>query len=242
VSATTDPRLLVLEYHRVAADGPERLRPWRIDPARFAAHMHHVASTGMRVLTPSAWFREPPDGASVAITFDDAYEDFASDAWPVLSELGLAAEVYVPTACVGGRSEWDGVHDAAPLMSWSRIRALRGEGVSFNSHGHTHVRLARLSEADLARELHVSRQLLQDELGSAVDTITYPYGVHDARVHAASRACGYEFGFTVEPGWCTRQSERIALPRFEVLADCDPARFAAMLAGFRAGEPEDQSR
>jgi peptidoglycan/xylan/chitin deacetylase (PgdA/CDA1 family) len=224
--------LLILEYHRVAVDGPERLRPWRIDPALFAAHMRYVASSGMHVVTPSQWFKVSPEGASIAITFDDAYDDFDGAAWPVLDRLGLSVEVYVPTAFVGGRSVWDGVQDAAPLMSWNRIRALRDAGVSFNSHAHAHTRLGQLPQHELVDELRVSREMLQQELATAVDTIAYPYGLHDERVLEAARACGYEFGLTVEMGYCSRDSERLRLPRFEVQSSCSLSRFEKALSDF----------
>jgi peptidoglycan/xylan/chitin deacetylase (PgdA/CDA1 family) len=232
MSETTEPRLLILEYHRVSAEGSERLRPWRIEPALFAAQMRHVATSGMRVLTPSQWFEDLPGGASVAITFDDAYEDFASHAWPVLGELGLTPEVYVPTRWAGGRSEWDGMHDAAPLMSWSRMREMHRLGVSFQSHGHTHVRLAQLEPGRLADELELPIKILQAELGTRVDTVAYPYGVHDARVHAAAKSCGYRLGLTVEMGYCSRGVDSFQMPRFEVLADCDLRRFEQALAAF----------
>src|SRR5688572_10099975 len=47
--------LLILEYHRVAHDGPEALRPWRITPEAFARHLQSIRDTGLRVMTFDSW-------------------------------------------------------------------------------------------------------------------------------------------------------------------------------------------
>lgn len=112
----------VLTYHRV--EDPERL-PWddpaliSATPPEFALQMEYLAARrrvlSLRELLAIRRGRmEPPPGA-VAVTFDDAYEDFAEHAWPVLSRLGLPVTLFVPTAYPDSAEPtfwWDRLHGA----------------------------------------------------------------------------------------------------------------------------------
>lgn len=98
-------RLRVLVYHRVGEPEAEPdLDPglisatpdeFRIQMELVSKHYHPVslhtvlaAHRGETCLPPRA----------VLITFDDAYLDFASQAWPILQDFGLPAVMFVPTA------------------------------------------------------------------------------------------------------------------------------------------------
>jgi peptidoglycan/xylan/chitin deacetylase (PgdA/CDA1 family) len=115
-------RVHVLMYHRVArtADDPS-LCPELISatPEDFAAQMkwlrehHAVVSLDELVDAVRGVRRLPP--RAVMITFDDAYADFAENAWPVLESLGLPAALFVPTAFPSDRSAefwWDRLYRA----------------------------------------------------------------------------------------------------------------------------------
>ena len=217
--------LVILEYHRIADCGPEKLRPWRTDIADFAAQMEWIAASNFKLTTPSRWYRTPGPGLSLAVTFDDAYEDFLTAAWPVLERLNVKAEVYVPTGHVGSASSWDAAHSTAPLMSWAQIRALQAGGVDFNSHCKTHRPLVRLNALEIGAELAESKDTLEQELGASIDTVAYPYGSYNETVQELAIASGYQFGVTVEAGTCLRASNRLSLPRLEVHGGTTLAQF-----------------
>lgn len=82
--------LRVLTYHRVL-DGHAFE-----DHARFLAQHYHVLSADE--LLVSLRERTPVPQRSVVITFDDAYTDFETKAWPALREHGLPVLLFVPTA------------------------------------------------------------------------------------------------------------------------------------------------
>ncbi len=114
--------LTVLTYHRV--DEPDR-HPERAPgllsatPEGFDAQLAVVAGSCTVVsLDEVLAVREgaadlPP--RAVLLTFDDAYDDFAEVAWPLLRHHGLPATLFVPTAYpdVPGRAFWwDRLHEA----------------------------------------------------------------------------------------------------------------------------------
>ena len=97
--------LRVLTYHRVAhlRDSPV-LHPQIISatPEGFFRQMRFLARNYHVVALPQVFEaiekKTPLPLRAVLITFDDAYYDFATVAWPVLKSLKLTATLFVPTA------------------------------------------------------------------------------------------------------------------------------------------------
>jgi peptidoglycan/xylan/chitin deacetylase (PgdA/CDA1 family) len=117
--------LPVLTYHRVDhPDATPHLYPRLVSatPSGFARQVEEVARRWTPVSADDvlAWRRggSLPHRA-VLFTFDDAYEDFATHAWPVLRRHGVPALLFVPTGFPdSGRSFWwDDVHDALRTMT-----------------------------------------------------------------------------------------------------------------------------
>ena len=107
-------------YHRVAEDGPAELAPYRVAPALFERQLAYLRRHGYRTITVEEWLQVLAeqdgriDDRVVALTFDDAYRDFVTDAWPLLREYGFSATVYVATDHVGGHAEWDRARRGRP--------------------------------------------------------------------------------------------------------------------------------
>jgi peptidoglycan/xylan/chitin deacetylase (PgdA/CDA1 family) len=82
--------LRILTYHRVP------------DGEVFGEHMRYLRShynvVGTHDLLEVYGRQRTLPPRSVMVTFDDAYRDFADQAWPVLKGLGLPVTVFVPTA------------------------------------------------------------------------------------------------------------------------------------------------
>jgi peptidoglycan/xylan/chitin deacetylase (PgdA/CDA1 family) len=97
--------LRVLTYHRVAnlQDSP-MLHPQIISatPENFSRQMQFLAKNYQVVSLTQAFDsierKAPLPPRAVLITFDDAYYDFATIAWPILKSLKLTATLFVPTA------------------------------------------------------------------------------------------------------------------------------------------------
>jgi peptidoglycan/xylan/chitin deacetylase (PgdA/CDA1 family) len=114
--------LAVLTYHRVAAPGEEpELDPGLVSatPWEFELQMRHLASTGRVVsveelLAARRGQARLPPGA-IAVTFDDAYRDFAAHVWPTMRRHGLPVTLFVPTGYPDRPDRsfwWDRLHQA----------------------------------------------------------------------------------------------------------------------------------
>lgn len=191
----------VLLYHRVVPNPPEQ-DPFGnfVSVKDFEAHLAWLRRAGFVGVSLSTLDRifaegEPQRrrGRRVVITFDDGYEDNHRYAWPLLRRYGFGATVFVVTDAIGKASSFDaGAYPADPMLTAGQIREMSQDGVTFGSHTCTHPpTLAALSEAALRRELEVSRSVLEDVMGTAVELFAYPHSRHDERVEAAVRAAGY---------------------------------------------------
>lgn len=100
-----------------------------VSPAKFRAQMTAVKRSRRRVLTLAqaavAAQKGDPLSDAVAISFDDAYQSVADNAWPVLRDLGMSATVYCVSALMGGRAAW--LPDRFPLIFGQDDDAARAE-------------------------------------------------------------------------------------------------------------------
>ena len=229
----------VLMYHRIADEGPPRLARHRVSSEMFRAQITWLRRNGYHTLVSEelAWYlanNQPFVGRPVVITFDDGFEDFAVQAWPILRTHDFRAEVFVVTDLVGQTARWDRhLGEAAPLMDVQTIVRLAAEGVSFGSHLASHRGADGLSSLELAQELTRSRAVLQRWLDRSVDSFVAPFGLTDERLRLLAAECGFRIGFSTEPGAAHLTSDPLNLPRIEVRGDSTVEDFITQMEGCR---------
>lgn len=224
--------LPILTYHSISNEPG----PTSIAPEIFRAQMDAVSEAGVDVVSlgeAESWLAGKLDfhRRTIAITFDDAFRDFATAAFPVLEEYGFPVTVFVPTSAVGGVETWAGANDdVRPLMSWEEIGALADKGVSFGSHTRRHCDLTTLGEAELDGELAASRSELEDRLGRPAPHFAPPYGRSSPAVRKAI-ARHYSLSVGVKLNEARRSSPIHDLPRIEMFYFRDARRWRAFLDG-----------
>jgi peptidoglycan/xylan/chitin deacetylase (PgdA/CDA1 family) len=172
------------------------------------------------------------------LTFDDAYEDFRTTAFPILQTHGFAATMFVPTQFMGGVAEWDRKFgDPAALMSWAELDTLVDLGLDIGAHTISHPRLTQLeNEADIVREVIGSRSELEARYGRRVRTFAYPYGDFNETVAGVVETAGFRLAVTIDP----ESAGPFALGRLGVFGDETFEAFIEKLArgGTSAGDSE----
>lgn len=187
------PGIRILMYHSISNRGPgEFERRYALPETVFRAHLNMLDALHMPVL-PLEALLEDRRRRGVILTFDDAYEDFATTAWPLLRSRGFPAAVMVPTAHVSGQDGWNAqtAPRLRPLMSWETLRRLRTEGVAVESHSHTHPDLRAISLERAEDELRMSRERITAELGEAPRFVAYPFNRTSPDVARAVERAGY---------------------------------------------------
>jgi peptidoglycan/xylan/chitin deacetylase (PgdA/CDA1 family) len=154
------------------------------------------------------------------LTFDDAFENFHSSAWPILCDLGLPATLFVPVGFVEGETgaPMRGA-EALRALDWPRIREMLGSGsLSIGSHGWTHIDLRRASGPEARREIEGSKKHLEDRLGIAVTSFSYPRSLWSRRVEALVGE-HYEAAVVAGGGKLTPGGNRLRIPRVPIVRD-----------------------
>ncbi len=169
----------------------------RVTPTAFARQMDYLAANGFTTCLPSDASRFSGQGRkAVCITFDDSYECVFTHAFPVLAERGFCGAVFVVADYVGKTNGWD-VRLSRPIrhMSWAQLKQLAAAGWEIGSHSLSHTDLSSAGRLQLMAEVFDSKARLEDRLGRAVQTFSYPFGVFSAQVVEVVREAGYQAAY-----------------------------------------------
>jgi peptidoglycan/xylan/chitin deacetylase (PgdA/CDA1 family) len=119
----------------------------------------------------------------VILSFDDGWEDQFAFALPRLEEYHYVATFFVVTNFVGARG----------FVSWSKLRTTVAEGMKIGSHSRSHPYLDKIDNpGTLWDQIYTSKQILESQLGVAVDEFAYPYGSYNAATASTVKLAGYK--------------------------------------------------
>ena len=205
----------IFTYHSIDSSGSAI----SVAEPDFRRHIRWFASGGVRVVALEELVAADDTEDVVALTFDDAFQSFATIAAPLLQEHGLPAALFVSTKRVGSTNAWDVPSQTKnipilPLLDWDGIAGVAERGVSVGSHARTHRRLTSLDSSSLADELEGSFDDLRRELGAAPTALAYPYGDALAREREAAAAI-YKIALSTELRSIGENEELHMLPRID---------------------------
>jgi peptidoglycan/xylan/chitin deacetylase (PgdA/CDA1 family) len=193
-----DLTIPILMYHSIAEDVDDTVLPYYrtvTRPQTFAAHMAVLHDKRFEVLTlseaihlfqrmsaqaplepivaPNPLKPSPPPHLSrrpVVITFDDGFRDFYTTAFPILERFNFRATVFLTSGCINKHFK-----TGRECLRTQEIQEVANRGIEFGSHTASHPQLRELSRASIVDELAVSKQTIEDIIGSEVRLFSYPY-------------------------------------------------------------------
>jgi peptidoglycan/xylan/chitin deacetylase (PgdA/CDA1 family) len=229
-------RLPILTYHKIAPIAKGTVYPGTfVPPALFEKHLRLLRRRGFVSTRLNSLFGTESEAKPILLTFDDGFQDFADNAWPLLQQYGFGGVVFLVTNHLGGKNDWDiNVGDQpAPLMNEATIQKLATEGVEFGSHTLSHPRLATLSDEEQRAELVESLHKLES-LGTTPPTICYPYGSYNDSTLQIAREAGYKYGFSTDKGLNDSTTDPMRLKRIAMRHDTSvPSLIYKLWRGFR---------
>jgi peptidoglycan/xylan/chitin deacetylase (PgdA/CDA1 family) len=184
--------------------------------------MKHLSAAGYTSLPLRELAASLKDGCNlpekpVVLTFDDGFMNFYTHAFPVMSEYGFCATVFLVTDFCGKSNDWNGNPPELPrskLLSWSEIKILNDAGIEFGSHTKTHPDLTTLTRAETEAELVASKAAIQDALGRETMTFAYPFGRYNASIRSIA-ASNFGASCSVQLGKVTERSDFSSLERID---------------------------
>jgi peptidoglycan/xylan/chitin deacetylase (PgdA/CDA1 family) len=232
----------ILTYHSIDRSGSAI----SVSPETFVEHVSWLSSGAIRVTSVEELMTLPDDIDAAAITFDDAFENFATEAWPHLRARGLGATLFVVTGHIGGLNDWNSGGAVSvptlPLLGWDRLLQVAAEGVQLGAHTHTHRDLTRLDPSDGVREIEQCVSEIRQRTGVLPRLFAYPFGRVSPAV-AALVECRFSYGLTTDLRWLEQADAAARLPRLDMyyfrrsgsLAEWGTAGFRRYVARRAAG-------
>ena len=211
-------KIPVLAYHQISDDFSWSIT--RQTKNQFERCIRFLYDEGYTAISPSVTF-DPDynrDDKSVMLTFDDGYEDFYLNAFPVLKKYGFTACVFIITGYIGKKSNWDynwGRFKKRHL-SWEQILNLSQAGFEIGSHTVNHPDLTKITRRYLNFELQASKETLEDKLGRKVNFLSYPFGRYSQLVRDETERAGYKGAFTLGGNLAPRSWVAFSIPRMGV--------------------------
>lgn len=202
-------------YHKVAVPGAAaKVRSHYVHPAAFNRQLQLLRSLGYRSISPGE--TRAASAREIAITFDDGYENFFTQAMPSLSKAGLGATVFVVTSRLGRTDEWDG--GIEPLMTREQVLESAKQGIEIGSHTSRHADLTAVDPSIAREEIFESRQFLLSA-GMSNPGFCYPYGRHNPAIRALVKAAGYPYACGTQRGQNDLSTDNFDLHRINIRAD-----------------------
>ncbi|MFQ5689208.1 MAG: polysaccharide deacetylase family protein [Gemmatimonadota bacterium] len=187
----------ILTYHSIDDSGSVL----SLSPGAFRRHARWLSSGRVRVTSIDELLTLSEDEEALALTFDDGFENFATEGWPLLRDLGLPATLFVVSGHAGGTNAWNGAPQPGipelPLLNWETLGRLAEQGLSLGSHAVSHRPLPELDADVVEEELARSSEEIRDRTGAEVRGFAYPYGAWSPRCEAAV-ARRYRWACTTE--------------------------------------------
>ncbi len=209
--------VITLCYHDV---GPDKKNPYTIRKEQLADHFRILRDNGYHPISLQQYLQAQQGltvlpAKPVMITFDDGYQSFYRDVYPLLKEFGYPAVLSVVTSWQLSGSP-TGV---GPLTTWDQMREMEASGlVTVASHSHA---LHRFMETDtfpgtdtpaavaleyrngkyetpeeyksrVAADLQKSQEVLTSNLGHPVKVLTWPFGEYSLIAVEAAKQAGFE--------------------------------------------------
>jgi peptidoglycan/xylan/chitin deacetylase (PgdA/CDA1 family) len=236
----------VLMYHMVSEPvAGAKFRGLRVSPVAFERQLQWLHERGFRFLTMSELMAaDAVPEKSVAITFDDGYEDNFRHALPLLQKYGAKATLYL----VADRHDRDwstykkAHHASGELMRErklddAQVRALLDSGLfELGSHTLTHANLPTLDAAQREQEIAGAKLALEKTFAVPVTSFAYPFGLFGETDVAAARAAGYSNAVTTIDGIDPHPyAEPLRIRRVKISGKDNRLAFAMRMRGGKRG-------
>ncbi|WP_238933494.1 polysaccharide deacetylase family protein [Brevibacillus choshinensis] len=242
--------MVVLAYHHVAERSDQR---YSITPEQFAAQISFLHENGLHPISLDEFARFMESGDlstenAVLITFDDGYESYYTQAFPILKSYGYPSANFVIADRLRDSADRNRKNMTTPLTR-QQVREMQASGLAaFGSHtyslhdkqeqnewGELGPETAPVYREDLQRleveqeyrdrlyvDFSMSRVGLGEWTGQSVNAISLPYGYTSSIVTETAQQAGYRYVFTSTPGVVKSGTNPFAIPRFDVgISDTD---------------------
>ncbi len=192
-------RVPVIMYHYVeyVKDKGDTIRQsLNIEPHNFEMQLQTLQANNYQTF----FVKDIPDildgkialsSRSAILTFDDGYEDFYENVFPLLKKYYIRATIYVVNNFIGRKGFL--TEDQLKEMADSDL-------VEIGSHTLDHFYLKNATKSQAVMEIEESKKGLEDMLGIQIKTFAYPFGAFDEQSLEIVKEASFSAAVSVIPG------------------------------------------
>lgn len=130
-------------------------------------------------------------GKYISLIFDDGFENFYTNAFPLLEQFDIKVSIFIVTSSTDSYSTWD-IYKPQKQLSKKQICTISKTGHEIGSHTLSHPDLVLLSDKEINHELSESKKIIEDITGTPVKSLSFPFGSWNMRVWNIAKECNYE--------------------------------------------------
>lgn len=202
-------RAAILMYHSVS----DKEALYAISPKKFAWQMAYLKKNNFNVISLSSLVEMlqnkqiiPPK--SVAITFDDGYEDNYLTAWPILKKYNFPASIFLTVNRLNKIYKSQSQNVSFQMLNWPQIQEMRDFGlIDFGPHSLNHPKLGQLENSEAEKEVIESAKIIEEKLDKKCRIFCYPYGYYNQDTIEILKNNGFEAALTVKQGFASAESD-----------------------------------
>lgn len=187
--------LVVLMYHHIG----ENKDRWYVSQKTFAKQLdvlikNNFVPISFEDLNKAYQGLSDLPKKPVLITFDDGWLDNYTQAFPVLKNKNIKANIFLT---------YNFIDSGKDYMTWHHIIEMQKSGlINFGSHLMNHKKLSSLEDKEKIFELQESKLLLEKKLDTTITSFAYPHGdgAFDKNIRELVFKSGYLFDYSVRRG------------------------------------------
>lgn len=206
---------VILQYHHVSEKLPAVTS---VSEETFKSHLTYLKDNNFNVIHLDKLLQHTQQGKAlpaktVAITFDDGYDNNIEQAAPILEEFDYPYTIFVNPQLIDENKSY--------VMTWDELRALAKRGALIANHSakHDYLHLKQSGESQsqwlkrVREDILFSEKRIKEEIGHNVKLLAYPYGEFNRPLQNLVKELGF-IGIGQHSGAVSQFTDYTRVPRY----------------------------
>lgn len=165
----------------------------------------------------------------VVMTADDGWESVYIYMYPIVKKYNIPVTLFIYPGVISKEKHF---------LSWDQLKELKSTGlfdVQCHTFSHPNFKIAKRKLSPVAydqfvkKELSLSKQILENKLGSRITLLAWPFGIYNAELENAAIKAGYAMAFTIGYHTANRHFKIMEQPRFMIVNSLANQTFSIIL-------------
>jgi len=197
-------KIRILMYHSVE-NGV--LSGMNVSPKKFESQLKYLKKNNWNCVKISDLKGENVKNKTVAITFDDGFENNFSQAFFLLQKYQIPATIYISTDIQNIQK-----------LSDENIKIMLESGlIEIGAHTKNHVNLTKIDDQLKFEEITYVKEYIKSKFNTKCESFAYPFGRFDEKTIEIVKKCGYNSAVTTKKAFFDREKDDFfTIPRIGI--------------------------